>query len=89
MGGGGALIGREATRPTVFLPTPEAWESWNLASSGRAPSGADTFGPACLPVFVLAEGFMGLFEADSISANLEESGHGSQRRELKGPQMGN
>lgn len=48
MGGGGALIGREATRPTMFLPTPEAWESWNSASSGRAPSGADTFGPACL-----------------------------------------
>lgn len=44
---------------------------------------------ACPPLFVLAEGFTGLFEADPISANLEESGHGSQRPELKGPPMGN
>lgn len=44
---------------------------------------------ACPPLFALAEGFTELFEADTISANLEESGHGSQRRELKGPQMGN
>lgn len=41
------------------------------------------------PLFVLAEGFTGLFEAHPISANLEESGPGSQRQELKGPLMGN
>lgn len=85
--GGPKWEGGQAPHAVSFL-TPEAWESWNSISSGRQESGADTFRPAH-PLFVLAEGFTGLFEADSMSANLEESGQGSQRQELKGPQMGN
>lgn len=44
---------------------------------GAGPSPAASWPSAfCTPVFVLAKSCTGLFEADSIKAKLEESGHG-------------
>lgn len=74
MGGDPKWEGGQAPH-MLFLLAPQAWESWNLISSLRQSRHLR----ACLAMFVLAEGFTGLFEAGSIRADLEESGRGSQR----------
>lgn len=78
MGGDPKWEGDQAPH-ALFLPAPQAWESWNLISSLRQSRVKSRHLRACLTMFVLAEGFTGLFEAGSISADLEESGRGSQR----------
>lgn len=64
----------------VFLLASKAWESWDLTSSGRAESGADTFGPACLCLFWLrtSRGFLKLVPSVQIWRNQDVDHRGAE-----------
>lgn len=58
---------------TGALAPPTADQSGGTDASPASPPQPSGF---CSPMFVLAESCSGLFEADSIKAKPEESGHG-------------
>lgn len=64
----------------MFLLAPEAWESWNLTSSDRAESGADTFRPACPCLFWLraSRGFLKLVPSVQIWRNQDMDHRGAE-----------